>query len=484
MASEAAPTAQHERQPGDVIAGRYVLERKLGEGGMGVVWVAQSTALDVQVALKMLRRELAGAQAVDRMAREARTAAQLGHPALVRVLDFGTSERSEPYLAMELLEGEELHSRLAREKRISGSAAVALLLPIIDGLGTAHEKGIVHRDIKPENIFIAKDQQGRVQPKVLDFGIAKLSHDHAPSRLTQVGDVMGSPYYLSPEQAEGLDDIDFRTDIWAIGVVLYEAVCGVVPFEAPNYNALIRSILRNTPKPMSAHDAGDAQLWTIVERCLRKDREQRWGSMWELGEALALWLFERGVRVDASARSLRHGWLDGGVTGLQILVPSDPPSAPPQPMHSVEASSPQSGDDPGALSRTHLRPKKSRLAPALAAIGMLGVALPLFLTRSLWLFGPAHQAAPPAPAAHRSSSRPAEEPARAAVTAAVAVPETPSADAPSVPSAEMRSVAPSSRSAAKAPVKRAASHKPPARWSNAGAPAAAPTGRVNTEFGF
>jgi serine/threonine-protein kinase len=322
MPSEAAPNEQHDHRPGEVIAGRYVLRRKLGEGGMGVVWIAHSRALDVEVALKMLRRELAGTAAVERMAREARTAAQLGHPALVRVLDFGTSELGQPFVAMELLEGEELHARLAREKRIGASNAVALLLPIIDGLGTAHEKGIVHRDVKPENIFIAKDQQGRVQPKVLDFGIAKLGRDNTPSRLTQVGAVMGSPYYLSPEQAEGLDDIDFRSDIWAIGVVLYEIITGTPPFDGPNYNALLRSVLRDTPKPITEHAVGDRQLWTIIERCLRKDRDQRWGSMWELGEALALWLFEQGVRVDASSRSLRHGWLEGRVTGLQILVPS------------------------------------------------------------------------------------------------------------------------------------------------------------------
>jgi eukaryotic-like serine/threonine-protein kinase len=288
MASETALLAPQDHQPGDVIAHRYVLQRKLGEGGMGVVWVAHSTALDVDVALKMLKPELAGTQAVDRMAREARAAAQLGHPALVRVSDFGTSEHGEPFLAMELLSGEELHVRLAREQRLPAQTAVALLLPIIDGLGIAHEKGIVHRDIKPENIFIAIDGQRRVQPKVLDFGIAKLGQEHTVSRLTQVGAVMGSPYYLSPEQAEGLEDIDFRCDIWSIGVVLYEALTGVAPFAANNYNALMRSILRDQPTPITELAAGDAQLWMIIERCLKKDREQRWGSMWELGEALAL----------------------------------------------------------------------------------------------------------------------------------------------------------------------------------------------------
>ena len=280
MPSDSALDLQQEHRPGDVIAGRYVLSRKLGEGAMGVVWVAHSRALDVDIALKMLKRELAGTPAVERMAREARTAAQLGHPAMVRVLDFGTSEQGEPFLAMELLLGEELRQRLERDKRLSAPTAVALLLPCIDGLGTAHDKGIVHRDIKPENIFIATDQQNRVQPKVLDFGIAKLGHEHAPARLTQFGAVMGSPYYLSPEQAEGLDDIDFRCDIWAIGVVLYELVAGVTPFDAPNYNALIRRILRDAPAPLSEHAAGDDPLWVIIERCLKKNRDQRWGSMW------------------------------------------------------------------------------------------------------------------------------------------------------------------------------------------------------------
>jgi serine/threonine-protein kinase len=486
MASEPAPKADHERKPGDLIAGRYVLQRMLGEGGMGVVWVAHSTALDVEVALKMLRRELAGTPAVDRMAREARTAAQLGHPALVRVLDFGTSDEREPYLAMELLEGEELHSRLAREGRLAANAAIALLLPIIDGLGTAHEKGIVHRDVKPENIFIARDQQGRIQPKVLDFGIAKLNHDRAVSRLTQVGDVMGSPYYLSPEQAEGLDDIDFRSDIWSIGVVLYEAVCGAVPFEASNYNALLRSIVRDAPKPMSDHGAGDAQLWTIIERCLKKDREQRWGSMWELGESLALWLFERGVRVDAASRSLRHGWLDGNVTGLQILVPSDPPSAPPAARPAIEPPT-DSSVDPGPLSRTHLRPKQGPASPALVgAAALLGLALLLFVTRGLWLpmRVPSVLSDGQAKAAARSPEHvPAEERPDQAVPRPV-VPESPNVPTePSAVASPAATAAPAASTTSKARTKRTAPRKQ-ARPASAPAPGGTAAPRVTTEFGF
>jgi eukaryotic-like serine/threonine-protein kinase len=386
MASNIATLAR-DHQPGDVVAGRYVLERKLGEGAMGVVWVAHSKALGVDVALKILRRELAGTSAVERMAREARTAAQLGHPAMVRVMDFDTSEQGEPFLVMELLQGEALNDRLAREQRLHAEQAVALLLPIIDGLGIAQQKGIVHRDIKPENIFIAADQHGRLQPKVLDFGIAKLGREHMGTKLTQAGAILGSPYYLSPEQAEGLDDIDFRCDIWSVGVVLYELVTGNPPFTGKNYNALIRSILSDAPTPLTAPVAGHAELWVLIERCLRKNRDERWGSMWELGEALALWLFERGVRVDAASRSLRHGWFDGELTGLQILVASGPPDArslrPALTTTLVDgtARAPAAGD--GAPARARPRRRSRAGLVAAAAFACLGGAS----LSALWLGG-------------------------------------------------------------------------------------------------
>jgi serine/threonine protein kinase len=327
MPSRLASHAPPAHVPGEVIAGRYTLRAKLGEGAMGVVWSAHSRALDVDVALKMLRPELAKTAAVERMAREARMAAQLGHPALVRVIDFGNSESGEPFVAMELLEGEELNARLAREHRLSAIDAISLLLPVIEGLAMAHEKGIVHRDVKPENIFLAVDGRGRMQPKVLDFGVAKLAGDNV-SKLTG-GGVVGSPQYLAPEQAEGLEDIDRRADVWAVGVVLYECLTGAPPFSNDNYNALLQSIKRQEPVPIPIRDPADEALWVLLQRCLTKDRSERWDSMWELGEALALWLFERGVRVDAAARSLRHGWLESGVTGVKLIVPSDAPEPPP-----------------------------------------------------------------------------------------------------------------------------------------------------------
>ncbi len=495
MPSTPASVVAADHQTGDVIAGRYVLRRKLGEGGMGVVWVAHSNALDVDVALKMLRREIAGTEAVERMAREARTAAQLGHPAMVRVIDFGTSERGAPFLAMELLQGEELHSMLVREQRIPAERAAALLLPIIDGLAVAHEKGIVHRDIKPENIFIATDGQGRVQPKVLDFGIAKLNRLDTSSRLTQVGAVMGSPQYLSPEQAEGLDDVDFRSDIWSVGVLLYELVTGTPPFEANNYNALIRSILRNAPRPTTELAAGDAQFWTIIERCLKKDPGQRWGSMWELGEALALWLFERGVRVDAASRSLRHGWLESGVTGLQILVTSEPPDAPtlPPPVIALEGAVPSAAlsnlqvDIPtlsGSLTRPIPRPRQRR--PWLTGI-LVGVVVAAVLSLVVIQIGrrSGQHTAPDNPP--RAALAPEEHQAPAVAEGVVDVvpalqpltpPDVPPAPAPT-PSAEPTPSAPT------AAVRPALPANSASRAATVSLPRKASTRKgLNTEFGF
>jgi serine/threonine-protein kinase len=227
---------------------------------------------------------------------------------------------------MELVQGESLGAILQRQTRIGAIQAVQMLLPIADGLRTAHDKGIVHRDIKPDNIFIARDEFGRQQPKLLDFGIAKLSHipQSQPRKLTQAGVVLGSPEYMSPEQALGEDDIDNRADIWAFCVVLYETISGRLPFERGNYNALMHAIINDAPTPTLELNAGDADLWRVIERGLTKDREQRWANITELGEALALWLYEHGVKEDISANSLRSVWLDGTLSGVRMDLSESP----------------------------------------------------------------------------------------------------------------------------------------------------------------
>ena len=296
----------HESQylAGDVIADRYRLVKKIGQGGMGVVWVAHSL----------------GPGVASRMAREAHAAARLGHPALVRVFDFGWTTRGDPFLVMELVQGEALSTLLRREVRVGAVRAVQILLPVADGLRCAHEKGIVHRDIKPENVFLATDTFGRVQPKLLDFGIAKVDVRSNSARLTQLGAVLGSPEFMSPEQARGQQDIDARSDIWSMAVMLYEMISGTLPFQDRNYNALMQAILNDEPVPTTTFSAGDAGLWKLIARGLAKKRDERWSSMTEFGEALALWLYEHGVKEDACGNSIRALWLDSALSGVRVEV--------------------------------------------------------------------------------------------------------------------------------------------------------------------
>ncbi len=252
------------------------------------------------------------------MAREAQATATLGHPAIVRVFDHGTTDLGDPFLVMELVEGETLGAVLQREGKLEIMAAIKLVLPLLDGLRCAHERGIVHRDIKPENVLLARDPLGRIQPKLLDFGIAKLEHQPAVNRLTQVGDVLGSPEFMAPEQARGAADTDHRADIWSVCIVLYELLTGRLPFESKNYNALMQSILHSEPTPTYELGAGDRELWRIIAKGLSKSRERRWASMSELGQALAFWLYGHGVHEDACGNSLRALWLAGTLDGHSL----------------------------------------------------------------------------------------------------------------------------------------------------------------------
>ncbi|HEX3595927.1 MAG TPA: protein kinase [Polyangiaceae bacterium] len=377
--SAAAGSLSSERhQPGQLVAGRYELVRRLGMGGMGVVWVARAHGLGVEVAIKLLHDASADEVAVERMAREARAAAMLGHAAIVRVLDFGRTESGQPFMAMELLQGEDLYRLLKQGGRLSAVDAVTLVLPIVDALVVAHKHGIVHRDLKPENLFVARDALGRIEPKILDFGIAKLEFAD-DKRLTQVGALLGSPAYLAPEQAEGLEDVDHRVDIWSMGVVLYELVTGELPFDGKTCNAVLRSVARDRPRSITEFAAGNDALWTIVKKCLRKNPDDRWRTMQELGEALARWATEQGADVDVSSRSLREAWLSRGAASRRMRIVGSP--APQR--GSVEGEGPrttQTFNSKNIAARaTQIRSRLGRrfgrpATAALVAAGLLGAA--------------------------------------------------------------------------------------------------------------
>ena len=274
---------------GRVLGGRYRLAERLGQGGMGTVYRALHTLMDKPVALKVLRSEMAtDNEAVARFHREARSASRLDHDHCIRVTDFGQSDDGLLYLVMELLDGVSL-GHVARKGPVPAARAAAIGVAIAEALQHAHEAGIIHRDLKPDNVFLARRPRGRELVKVLDFGLAKLAHDGAlgPS-ITRDGTVFGTPEYMAPEQAEGAK-LDGRTDLYALGIILYQLVTGDVPFRASNFIALLTKQVSDKPLPPRERRPDleiPPGLEAAILRCLSKRPEERYAGAQELADAL------------------------------------------------------------------------------------------------------------------------------------------------------------------------------------------------------
>ena len=301
------PSDAHK--PGDVLCDRYELRRVLSSGGMGTVWVAHQQVLGIDVAIKVLRPFLSGAEFAERLQREARATAQLNHPNIVRVLDVGQTARGEPFLAMEYLHGASLANLIDSRGRLPATLAVQLVLPLIDALVAAHAKGIIHRDLKPDNVVMTTSDAGVTVPKLVDFGIAMVTGDSRARRLTEAGAVLGSPDYMAPEQARGETRVDERTDVWSMCVMLYEMITGVRPFSGPNHHALLHAILTEEPTPSCDFGAGDEPLWEILARGLEKPLDARLPDMLTLGRELAAWATLAGITEDVMGTSLEVGWI-------------------------------------------------------------------------------------------------------------------------------------------------------------------------------
>jgi serine/threonine protein kinase len=281
---------------GAVVAGKYQLEHALGSGGMGVVWAARHLESGAAVALKFLRRDPGVPEDPDsfkRFLREARAAAAVRHPHVVAIREVLEQADGPPVLVMELLAGESLRTRLTRGPRLSVEETARILLPVASAVGAAHAQGIVHRDLKPDNIFLSLDGGGAPQVKVLDFGIAKVTRptDDYPSLghgLTGSGEVLGTPHYMSPEQVFGERDIDQRADIWALGVILYECLSGVVPTRAPNVGQVFKLIVAGGIKPLDrVAPEAPTDLVQLVQSMLARRRDQRPFDLNEIARVLA-----------------------------------------------------------------------------------------------------------------------------------------------------------------------------------------------------
>jgi eukaryotic-like serine/threonine-protein kinase len=279
-------------QVGDVLAGKYRIERILGAGGMGVVVAVHHLHLDQRFALKLMLPELlASEEAVTRFMREARLAAKIKSDHVVRVSDVDSLESGAPYIVMELLEGRDL-AALLRDKRVLPiEDAVDLVLQVCEVAAEAHGLGIVHRDLKPSNLFVTQAAEGRLFVKVLDFGISKVTRPGAPASamdMTKSATSMGSPFYMSPEQMQSARDVDGRTDIWALGTILYELVTGRVPFGGATPIEVALKIAAQQPPPLrTLRPDAPPGIEVIVLKCLEKDASRRFGNIAELASALA-----------------------------------------------------------------------------------------------------------------------------------------------------------------------------------------------------
>jgi len=283
---------------GTTVAGRYKVIKQLGEGGMGQVYLAEHTAIEKRIALKVLRAEYAHkGEIVTRFQQEAISASRIKHPNVLDVFDFGQLDNGCFYLAMEFLDGNDLADELQRARTLTPPRALPIAMQICRALSAAHAKGVVHRDMKPENVFLQRTADGEEIVKIVDFGIAQLkpSNEEAAAqasqhrRLTRTGMIFGTPEYMAPEQASG-KHADLRCDVYAVGIIMYELFTGSVPFTGETFLGVLSKHLNEVPPPMRSvyPDLSlSAELENVVLRALVKDPAHRYQSMNELSQALA-----------------------------------------------------------------------------------------------------------------------------------------------------------------------------------------------------
>jgi hypothetical protein len=309
-----------------VVAGRFKLNRLIGRGGMGSVWQATHLGLDIPCAVKFIEGELSNmAEAQTRFEREAKAAAQLRSPHVVQILDHGVCEGT-PYIAMELLDGEDLGKRLQKQGRMHPREVCAIMVQVTRALTKAHQLGIVHRDLKPDNIFLVRDDDREIA-KVLDFGIAKSASSALEGSNTKTGAMLGTPYYMSPEQAQGIKTVDFRSDLWSLAVIVYQCVTGVLPFESEALGDLLMKIIVQ-PIPLPSSVAPDLpqgfDSWWV--RASARDPNARFQGSKEFAESLQLVL----------GMSQLTDVMDRGQ--LKAVLGATPqPAGPPMPMRTPAA---------------------------------------------------------------------------------------------------------------------------------------------------
>jgi serine/threonine-protein kinase len=394
-ASDPAPVRE-----GEVLGGKFRVDKVLGWGGMGVVVAATHLQLDQKVALKfLLPQALGNTELVSRFAREARAAARIKSEHVVRVLDVGNLPDGAPFMVMEYLDGSDLAQTVRRNGALSVAVAVDFMVQACEAIAEAHAAGIVHRDLKPANLFLARGGDGTPVVKVLDFGISKmaLGGDDGMTRTTAM---MGSPLYMSPEHLQSSRDVDQRTDLWALGIILHEMLAGSVPFSADTMPQLCVKIMNEPPAPIRVvRPDVPVEIENAILRCLERDRSRRFPTAADLALALAPFgspktqlLAEKVTRIAYPA-----GHPTGAHAPVSLPIPSVPLAAtgPHAPLSASLASAPTAlgTSQPGSMpaitgfsgaQTTPPAPKASRagLFVGLAALAVAGVGAAWFFTRA------------------------------------------------------------------------------------------------------
>ena len=325
--------------PGDQIAGRYTIESALGEGGMGTVFSATQAFTGRRVAVKVLHDQWASDQtSVQRFVQEARVVAQLSHPAIAQVLDGGVDPQHGVFVVMERLEGTTLQQWLDEHKRCELDDVRRWLVPVMNALAVAHDSDVLHRDVKPDNIFLARQSDGTTVAKLLDFGMSKLTAGRDQLVKTRTGAIVGTPWYMSPEQTRGDTAIDPRADVWSMGVVLYQCLSGVMPFQGNSLPAVIAGILTREPTSLlELRPELPPPLCEVVMRAMQKNRDERTASIRMLADEVS-----RAIRVTQESAAVAFAQtvpssasvsqaIQAAFAQVQGSSPTPPP-APPEPI--------------------------------------------------------------------------------------------------------------------------------------------------------
>jgi eukaryotic-like serine/threonine-protein kinase len=457
-------------ETGELIENKYRIIKIIGEGGMGAVYEGENVRINRRVAIKVLHAGLtANEEVAQRFEREAQAAGRIGNDHILEVIDLGTLANGDRFIVMELLDGEPLSSRISSKKRLVPFELAPLIRQSLVGLGAAHRAGIVHRDLKPDNIFILKSKAGQTDfVKIIDFGISKfqpLSGDGM--KMTRTGTVMGTPYYMSPEQASGSHEADQRSDLYSIGVMMFEAVTGQVPFDASTFNQLMfKIVLSDVPRPEALVPDLDPAFATLITKAMARDPAQRFQSADQFIAAIDAWLKTgQAVSIPPTADPAAAALVPGGVKPVAASAPTP----------ATSGSWSQSSDHNPPLKKG---PSVGLIAGVVVGLIVVGGGVAYAFLSS----GAKEAAAPTVP----SAAVAAELPTAAAPEAKPAEPIPTVAPTP-VPTAEPAgTAAPSASAAAAAPAPVRPVARPGAARPPAAKPAAKPSQKPGStpDFGY